>query len=186
MREPLGRFLLLGCLLRCRGAHSAADWRNPTPVAPSPSSTDLGGGRADRRADTRRRTAAVPGVGTKHRRRESRRRGTQHRRDRGQGGACRRLHAAVLRDRLCHQPAASLCTQGKLPYDARRPSLIPVAGYAGSRCPFDANPSLTAKTVAERSRWRRRKPGGITYGTAGLGTALTRAHCCWKASPASR
>ena len=60
-----------------------------------------------------------------------------------------------------------LYAKGKLPYDPET-DFIPVAGYAG----IPIHPSVPAKSVAEFIALAKEKPNGMTYGTAGLGTAL--------------
>jgi tripartite-type tricarboxylate transporter receptor subunit TctC len=64
-----------------------------------------------------------------------------------------------------------LYTKGKLPYDPET-DFIPVAGYAGIPEALLVNPSVPAKSVAELIALAKQKPGALTYGTAGLGTAL--------------
>ncbi len=60
--------------------------------------------------------------------------------------------------------------KGKLNYDAEA-DFIPVAGYAGIPIGLLVHPSVPAKSVAEFIALAKEKPGGMTYGTAGLGTA---------------
>ena len=64
-----------------------------------------------------------------------------------------------------------LYAKGKLPYDPEA-DFIPVAGYAGIPEALLVNPSVPVKSVAELIALAKAKPGTITYGTAGVGTAL--------------
>jgi tripartite-type tricarboxylate transporter receptor subunit TctC len=64
-----------------------------------------------------------------------------------------------------------LYAKGKLNYDAEA-DFVPVAGYAGIPIGLLVNPSVAAKSVAEFIALAKEKPGAITYGTAGPGTAL--------------
>jgi tripartite-type tricarboxylate transporter receptor subunit TctC len=63
-----------------------------------------------------------------------------------------------------------LHSKGKLSYDAET-DFIPVAGYAGIPIGMLVHPSVPAKSVAEFIALAKEKPGTMTYGTAGLGTA---------------
>jgi tripartite-type tricarboxylate transporter receptor subunit TctC len=63
-----------------------------------------------------------------------------------------------------------LYAKGKLSYDPET-DFIPVAGYAGIPIGLLVHPSVPAKSVAELIALAKAKPGTITYGTAGLGTA---------------
>jgi tripartite-type tricarboxylate transporter receptor subunit TctC len=67
--------------------------------------------------------------------------------------------------------APHLYGKGKLSYDAET-DFIPVAGYASIPEAFLANPSVPVKSMAELIALAKAKPGDVTYGTAGLGTAL--------------
>ena len=64
-----------------------------------------------------------------------------------------------------------LYAKGKLSYDAET-DFIPVAGYAGIPIGLLVHPSVPAKSVAELIALAKEKPGAVTYGTAGVGTAL--------------
>jgi tripartite-type tricarboxylate transporter receptor subunit TctC len=64
-----------------------------------------------------------------------------------------------------------LYAKGKLPYDPET-DFVPVAGYAGIPIGLLLHPSVPAKSVAELIALAKEKPGVLTYGTAGLGTAL--------------
>lgn len=60
---------------------------------------------------------------------------------------------------------------GKLAYDPEK-DFIPVAGYGTIPTAMLVNPSVPAKSVAEFIALARKQPNGVTYGTAGIGTAL--------------
>jgi tripartite-type tricarboxylate transporter receptor subunit TctC len=62
-------------------------------------------------------------------------------------------------------------SKGKLPYDPDR-DFVPVAGYATIPMALLVNPSSPAKSMAELIELAKTKPGGLNYGTAGVGTAL--------------
>jgi tripartite-type tricarboxylate transporter receptor subunit TctC len=64
-----------------------------------------------------------------------------------------------------------LYSKGKLPYDPET-DFIPVAGYGTIPAALLTNPSVPAKSVAEVIALAKQKPGTLTYGTAGVGTAL--------------
>jgi tripartite-type tricarboxylate transporter receptor subunit TctC len=64
-----------------------------------------------------------------------------------------------------------LHSAGKLSYDPQV-DFVPVAGYAAIPIGLLVHPSVPAKSVAEFIALAKSKPGGVTYGTAGLGTAL--------------
>lgn len=64
-----------------------------------------------------------------------------------------------------------LYAKGKLPYDPET-DFIPVAGYAGIPEALLVHPSVPAKSVSELIALARQKPEAVTYGTAGVGTAL--------------
>jgi len=61
--------------------------------------------------------------------------------------------------------------KGKLSYDPEV-DFIPVAGYAGIPIGLLVHPSVPAKSIGELIALAKAKPGAMTYGTAGLGTAL--------------
>jgi tripartite-type tricarboxylate transporter receptor subunit TctC len=63
---------------------------------------------------------------------------------------------------------------GRLPFDPQA-DFIPVAGYASIPVALLAHPSVPARSVGELLTLAKQKPGSVTYGTAGLGTAL---HTC--------
>jgi len=64
-----------------------------------------------------------------------------------------------------------LYPKGKLPYDPET-DFVPVAGYAGIPIGLLVHPSVPAMSVAEFIALAKQKPGAMTYGTAGIGTAL--------------
>ena len=64
-----------------------------------------------------------------------------------------------------------LHAKGKLSYDPET-DFIPVAGYAGIPIGLLVHPSVPAKSIAELIALAKEKPGAMTYGTAGVGTAL--------------
>jgi tripartite-type tricarboxylate transporter receptor subunit TctC len=70
---------------------------------------------------------------------------------------------------LTSQP--HLYAKGKMPFDAEN-DFIPVAGFAGIPMGLLVHPSVPAKSVAELVALAKEKPGTVTYGTAGVGTAL--------------
>jgi tripartite-type tricarboxylate transporter receptor subunit TctC len=64
-----------------------------------------------------------------------------------------------------------LYDKGKLSYDPVK-DFVPVAGYGSIPAAMLVNPSLPAKSVADVIALAKQKSGGLTYGTAGVGTAL--------------
>jgi tripartite-type tricarboxylate transporter receptor subunit TctC len=64
-----------------------------------------------------------------------------------------------------------LYAKGKLPYDPEK-DFVPLAGFGTIPTALLVNPAVPAKSVAELIALARGKPGEITYGTAGVGTAL--------------
>jgi tripartite-type tricarboxylate transporter receptor subunit TctC len=64
-----------------------------------------------------------------------------------------------------------LYPKGKLQYDPET-EFVPVAGYAGIPEALMVNPSVPAHSIAEFIALARQKPEAVTYGTAGVGTAL--------------
>jgi tripartite-type tricarboxylate transporter receptor subunit TctC len=62
-----------------------------------------------------------------------------------------------------------LYSKGKMSYDTER-DFVPVAGYASIPVGLLVHPSV-AKSIPELLAAARQKPGILTYGTAGLGTA---------------
>ena len=63
-----------------------------------------------------------------------------------------------------------LHSKGKLAYDAVN-DFIPVAGFASIPMALLVNPSVPVKSVKELIALAKDKPGTMSYGTAGLGTA---------------
>jgi len=63
-----------------------------------------------------------------------------------------------------------LHSKGKLAYDAVN-DFIPIAGFASIPMALLVNPSVPAKSVKEVIALAKDKPGTMSYGTAGLGTA---------------
>jgi tripartite-type tricarboxylate transporter receptor subunit TctC len=64
-----------------------------------------------------------------------------------------------------------LYAPGKLQYDPEK-DFIPVAGYGTIPAALLVNPSVPVKSVADVIALAKEKPGALTYGTAGVGTAL--------------
>ena len=64
-----------------------------------------------------------------------------------------------------------LNTEGKLPYDPQK-DFVPVAGYGTIPTALLMNPSLPVNSVSDLIALAKKKPGTITYGTAGVGTIL--------------
>jgi len=64
-----------------------------------------------------------------------------------------------------------LYTEGKLAYDAEK-DFVPVAGYGTIPTALLANPEVPVKSVADLIALAKKQPGSVTYGTAGVGTAL--------------
>ncbi len=63
-----------------------------------------------------------------------------------------------------------LHSQGKLSYDATT-DFVPVAGYASTPMALLVHPSVPAKSVRELIALAKDKPGTVSYGTSGFGTA---------------
>jgi tripartite-type tricarboxylate transporter receptor subunit TctC len=64
-----------------------------------------------------------------------------------------------------------LYSKDKLAYDVER-DFVPVAGYGTIPTALLVNPSVPVNSVADFIALAKKKPGGVTYGTAGIGTAL--------------
>jgi tripartite-type tricarboxylate transporter receptor subunit TctC len=64
----------------------------------------------------------------------------------------------------------TLYGKGKLPYDEEK-DFIPITGIVRINQALLAHPSLPAKTVRELIELASKKPGELTYGTAGIGSA---------------
>jgi tripartite-type tricarboxylate transporter receptor subunit TctC len=64
-----------------------------------------------------------------------------------------------------------LYAKGKLAYDAQK-DFVPIAGYGTIPTALLVNPSVPVNSVADLIALAKNKPGDVTYGTAGVGTAL--------------
>lgn len=64
-----------------------------------------------------------------------------------------------------------LYPKDKLAYDAQK-DFIPVAGYGTIPTALLVNPSVPVNTVSDLIALAKKKPGEVTFGTAGVGTAL--------------
>jgi len=64
-----------------------------------------------------------------------------------------------------------LYSKDKLAYDVER-DFVPVAGYGTIPTALLVNPSVPVNSVADLIALARKKPGDVTFGTAGVGTAL--------------
>ncbi len=64
-----------------------------------------------------------------------------------------------------------LYARDKLPYDVEK-DFVPVVGYGTIPQALLATPSFPANSVGELIARAKQKPGSVTYGTAGVGTAL--------------
>jgi tripartite-type tricarboxylate transporter receptor subunit TctC len=64
-----------------------------------------------------------------------------------------------------------LYAEGKLAYDAAK-EFVPVAGYGTIPTALLVNPSVPANSVSDLIALAKKKPGAVTFGTAGVGTAL--------------
>jgi tripartite-type tricarboxylate transporter receptor subunit TctC len=64
-----------------------------------------------------------------------------------------------------------LFAPGKLSYDAEK-DFVPVAGYGTIPAALLVNPSLPVNSVSDLIALAKKKPDTITFGTAGVGTAL--------------
>lgn len=64
----------------------------------------------------------------------------------------------------------SLYAKGKLPYDADK-DFVPISGLARYYLALVADPSLPARTVEELIALAKSRPGEISYGTSGIGSA---------------
>jgi tripartite-type tricarboxylate transporter receptor subunit TctC len=64
-----------------------------------------------------------------------------------------------------------LYAKDKLAYDAQN-DLVPVAGYGTIPTALIVNPSVPANSVSELIALAKARPGAMTFGTAGVGTAL--------------
>jgi len=64
-----------------------------------------------------------------------------------------------------------LYAPGKLSYDPQK-DFVPVAGYGTIPAALLVNPSVPVNSVADLIALAKKKPGALTFGTAGVGTAL--------------
>jgi tripartite-type tricarboxylate transporter receptor subunit TctC len=64
-----------------------------------------------------------------------------------------------------------LYAKGTLSYDAEK-DFVPVAGYGTIPAALLVNPSVPVNSVADLIALAKQKPGSLTFGTAGVGTAL--------------
>jgi tripartite-type tricarboxylate transporter receptor subunit TctC len=64
-----------------------------------------------------------------------------------------------------------LYAKDKLLYDVEK-DFVPVAGYGTIPQALLVNPSFPANSVGDLIALAKKKPGGVTFGTAGVGTAL--------------
>jgi tripartite-type tricarboxylate transporter receptor subunit TctC len=64
-----------------------------------------------------------------------------------------------------------LYPKGKLAYDPEK-DFVPVAGYGTIPAALLVNPSLPVNSVGELIALAKKEPGTLTFGTAGVGTAL--------------
>src|SRR5262245_17088364 len=64
-----------------------------------------------------------------------------------------------------------LYAKGKLAYDAEK-DFVPVAGYGTIPTALLVNPSLPVNSVSDLIAFAKKKRGAMTFGTAGVGTAL--------------
>src|SRR6201987_5943901 len=70
-----------------------------------------------------------------------------------------------------YQTQPHLYAEGKLAYDAKK-DFVPVAGYGTIPTALLVNPSVPVNSVSDLIALAKRKPGTVTFGTAGVGTAL--------------
>ena len=64
-----------------------------------------------------------------------------------------------------------LYAEGKLTYDAEK-DFVPVVGYGTIPTALLVNPSVPVNSVSDLIALAKAKPGDVTFGTAGVGTAL--------------
>lgn len=64
-----------------------------------------------------------------------------------------------------------LYPSGKLAYDAQR-DFVPIAGYGTIPMALLVNPSVPVNSVSDLIALAKKNPGEVTFGTAGVGTAL--------------
>jgi tripartite-type tricarboxylate transporter receptor subunit TctC len=64
-----------------------------------------------------------------------------------------------------------LYAKDRLPYDAQK-DFVPIAGYGTIPTALLVKPSLPVNSVSDLIALAKTKPGAVTFGTAGVGTAL--------------
>src|SRR5215813_12932016 len=64
-----------------------------------------------------------------------------------------------------------LYSKDKIPYDVEK-DFVPIAGYGTIPQALLVNPSFPANSVSDLIAMAKKKPAGVTFGTAGVGTAL--------------
>jgi tripartite-type tricarboxylate transporter receptor subunit TctC len=64
-----------------------------------------------------------------------------------------------------------LYAKGRLSYDAEK-DFVPVVGYGTIPAALLVNPSVPVNSVSDLIALAKKKPGALTFGTAGVGTAL--------------
>lgn len=64
-----------------------------------------------------------------------------------------------------------LYAKGKLSYDVEK-DFVPIAGYGTIPTALLANPSVPINSVSDLIALAKSKPGAVTFGSAGIGTAL--------------
>jgi tripartite-type tricarboxylate transporter receptor subunit TctC len=64
-----------------------------------------------------------------------------------------------------------LYAAGKLPYDPQK-DFVPIAGYGTIPAALLVNPSLPVNSVSDLIALAKKEPGVLTFGSAGVGTAL--------------
>jgi len=64
-----------------------------------------------------------------------------------------------------------LYAKDKLPYDVEK-DFVPVAGYGTIPTALLVNPAVPVSSVGDLIALAKKKPGDVTFGTAGVGTAL--------------
>jgi tripartite-type tricarboxylate transporter receptor subunit TctC len=165
MRTLFGRVFLLGCLLASSGAHAQTyPDRNVTIVVTSAAGalTDvLTRAVAQRLSEMWKQSVIVE--------------------NRGGAGYAIAAQAVMRAEHDGYTLLASemgfystqphLYAKGKLPYDAEK-DFLPVAGYGTIPTALLVNPSVPVNSVADLIALAKQKPGALTYGTAGIGTAL--------------
>jgi tripartite-type tricarboxylate transporter receptor subunit TctC len=64
-----------------------------------------------------------------------------------------------------------LYAEGKLPYEAEK-DFVPIVGYGTIPTALLVNPSVPVNSVGDLIALAKKQPAALTYGTAGVGTAL--------------